>query len=504
MSGTSLVYDESQPITSLETAGMQPQAYPTGYEAAFDIYDGLVRFNSKLGFQPDLATSWSVSKDGLTWTFNLRKGVKFQDGTSFNADAVVSDYTTMLNPSSNKGAYSLWAPIASVKKVDDYTIQIVTKTPYEALLNVMAHGSALIPSPAAVTKYGSDYKLHPVGTGPYEVQKFDPGTELVLKRNPNYFGTKSGYNTITFQYVPDPSTRIAALQSGQAQIIDAVPTQNVQQLKALKNINVTVQPGLQVVGIGLNETDPILQDVKVRQALNYAVDKSSIIKTLFNGEATKLDSPLAPDISGHASVGNYDYNQAKAESILQSDGWTKGSDGILQKNGKQLALTFEVPNGAYPQDVQIGQVVQNQLQAIGVKVTINKIEKAQFWNSLKVPQAKSSVFDMVLFGYNPSHGDPYIDLESLYGSNSTPSAPPSLWNYEWYSNPTVDRDLQNALQSVDIQTRDHYLTDAQKQIWNDAPYIWLYVPDLITASSSSVQGINILPVGFNILRNAHK
>ena len=151
------------------------------------VHNGLIRFTEDLQFEPDLAESWTTSEDGLTWDFKLREGVKFHDGTPFNADAVVKQYTRMINPDINLGAYSLWEPIEKIEKVSDYEVKIVTKTPYSAFLNVMAHGSALIPSPTAVEADSDNYGLAPVGTGPYKLEKIEPGTELTLVRNDDYY-----------------------------------------------------------------------------------------------------------------------------------------------------------------------------------------------------------------------------------------------------------------------------------------------------------------------------
>ncbi len=490
-----LVYAQSIPITFLDTAGMQPQGYPSGYEAAFAIYNGLVKFDENLNFKPDLATEWSVGDDGLTWTFKLREGVQFQDGTPFNADAVVKAYSRMLDKEINVGAYTLWSRIDKVVKKDDYTVQVITKEPYGGLLNVLAHGSALIPSPTAVEKYGKDYSLNPVGTGPYMLEKFDPGTGLVLKRNDNYFGGTPRYEKITFQYVADPSARIAALKSGQADVIDAVPVEFADELKSNPQIDLITKPGLQVFGIGLNQNSKILQDADVRHALNYAINKEAIVKVLFKGYNTVLDSPLAPNTVGHVTSGDYKFNADKAKQLLADAGWKLGSDGILEKNGQKMQFTLKTPEGAYPNDVMIAETIQNQLKTIGVDVKINKVEKSTFWSGLKVAADKTD-FDMVLWGYNPSHGDGYIHLDAMYTTNPKASEAPPQWNHIWYSNKQVDQLLEDSRKQVDMNKRTQMLGQAEKLIWDDAPYIWLYSNSIITAKKKNIEGVTVLPVVF--------
>ncbi len=300
------VYAQSLQITSLQTSGKQPVGYPSAYEAAFAVYAGLVRFSRTMTFEPDLATKWGTSKDGLEWTFTLRSAVKFHDGTDFDADAVVSYFTSMLDKNVNLAAYNLWSHIASVTKTDDMTVVVKTTKPYGALLNTMAHGSALIPSPQSVRQFGADIGLHPVGAGPYQLTKFDPGASLVVKRHDGYYGDKPVYDSITYLYVGDASGRVSALQTNRAQLIDAVPVEQVDTLGADSSVKVIDDAALQVFGIGLNFTNTVLQEKTVRQAMNYAIDKAALISTIFRGHATVLNSPLAPATTGYVKCGSYD------------------------------------------------------------------------------------------------------------------------------------------------------------------------------------------------------
>ena len=491
------VYAQSVQITSLATSGSQPQVYPAGYEAAFAVFSGLLRFGPDLSFQPDLATKWEVASDNVTWTFNLRDGVTFHDGTPFNADAVVSYFTRMLDKTYNLSAYTLWEPIAKVEKVDDRTVKLTTKRPYGALLNTMAHGSALIPSPAAVTKYGKDIGLHPVGTGPYQLDTFNPGSKLVVKAFPQYHGDKPVYDSITYTYVGDPAGRVAALQGGQANIIDAVPVEQAKQLAGKSGVSLVNIPGLQCFGIGLNQNHQFLTDKNVRQALNYAIDKEAIVSSLFRGYATVMNSPLAPNTTGHAECGKYQVSADKAKDMLKSAGFTAGSDGILAKDGKRFSLRLRTPDGMYPNDTRVAQVIQDQLKAVGVEVVIQKVDKSTFWAGITIPKA-SVDFDLVLFGYNPSHASGVIQLDALYVTNPSPAEKPRQWNFNWYSNSQVDSLVAQASQTVDAAAQKQVLAQAQQLLWDDAPYIWLYVNNNLTAYDNKVATPTVLPVVFTL------
>lgn len=499
-SGT-LTFGQAVPITSLSPQGFQPEGYPSGYEAAFAIYNGLVRFNRHLGISPSLATRWSVSSNGLTWTFHLRHGVKFQDGTPFGAQAVVRDFNQMINPQADTGAYVLWKPVTSITAVNSDTVQITTSKPYAALLDVLAHGSGLIPSPTAVKKWGAQYPLHPVGTGPYKLKTFDPGTDLVLTANTQYWGGAPKVATLVFKAIPSSQSRIAALQSGQVDLVDGIPAQDVATLSSSPGITVKEVTSLQTFTIALNEANPALQSPAVRQALNYAVNKSSLISAIFDGHATQLNSPLASNTPGHVTVGSYHYNLSKADQLLSSAGWHKGSNGIRSKNGQALTFTMLVPNTAFPNGVTLSQAIQAQLKQAGVAVKLDVVPTASFWGMLRQPASKQT-FSMALWAFNPSFVAGSLQMEDEFLSNpSSNRHAPAIWNYIWYHNARVDQAILTANQTVNATQATPILGQAETTVWNQAAYIWLFAPQTIIAERSTVKGVKLLPNTFTLVQN---
>lgn len=492
-----LVYAQSIAITSLDPAGMQPQGYPSGYEAAFAVHNGLIRFDENLEFEPDLAESWSCSEDGREWSFKLREGVLFHDGTAFNADAVVEQYTRMIDKDINIGAYALWEPIEKVEKVSEYEVRIATDEPYSAFLNVMAHGSALIPSPKAVKEDPDNYGLSPVGTGPYKLESFEPGTEVKLVRFDDYYEGTPEYDSLTFRYVGDPSARISALKTGDVHVIDSVPIEYADDLANNPDIHVISKPGLQVFGIGLNMKNEILQDKAVRQALNYAIDKDAIAQALFMGYVTPLTGPLVPNTVGSVQLEPYETDIDKAVAMLEEAGWIL-NDGVREKNGKKMEFTLIVPDGMYLKDVILSETIQNQLKDIGVNVTINKVEKSAYWDQLKVPADKAG-YDMALWGYNPSHGNGQIHMESLFTSNLDEAEKPEIWNFIWYQNDDVDSLLAQAKEQVVAEEFNESMRQAEEIVWEECPYIWLYSNNIISATTSAVDNVAVLPVVFTLV-----
>lgn len=497
-----LVYAQNVPVTAMDTAGTSiGTVYPAGYEAMFLVYDNLVGFNDRMQIVPQLATEWSTSRDGLTWTFRLRRGVTFHDGTPFDADAAVFHLQRQIDPQVNRANRPLWDPLASVRKVDEFTVAITTHKPFGALLNTLAHGSGGVVSPTAVRRLGAAFARQPVGTGPYLVERLETGTELVLRRNDGYWGGRPGYSRVVLRHVPDPTTRIALLQSGQADVINAIPPENVAQLQGNPAIEVIARPALRTFGFAFNLNRRFFQDVKVRHAFNYAVNRGPVIKAIFKDYATPIDSPLSPFTSGYVPIAPWPYDVERARQLLAEAGWRPGPDGVVRKEGQPFEITILTPIGMLPKDIEVTQAFQDFLRVIGVRATINRVEPAAFWDFLRVPPDRLA-WDMVLFGFNPSNGDGGYHLTSLFESNPSRSGPPKVWNFTWYANPRVDELLNQADQTVDQAKRRDLLAQAARLVWQDAPYVWLYAENVIVAKRRDVKNVEVWPVVFTILRNA--
>ncbi len=497
-----LVYAQNVAVTAMDTAGSTiGTVYPAGYEAMFLIYDNLVAFNDKMQIVPQLATEWSVSRDALTWTFRLRRGVTFHDGTPFDADAAVFHIQRQIDTATNRANRPLWDPISGVRKVDDLTIAISTQKPYGALLSTLAHGSGGVVSPTAVRRLGEGFARAPVGAGPYIVERLDTGTELVLRRNDNYWGGRPAYSRIILRHVPDPTTRIALLLSGQADVINLIPPENVAQLQGNPNVEVISRPALRTFGFAFNLNRRFFQDVRVRHAFNYAVNRGPVIKAIFKDFATPIDSPLSPFTAGYTPVNKWEYDLDRAKALMAEAGWRPGPDGVLRKDGQAFEITLLTPISMLPKDIEVTQAFQNFLRVIGVRATINRVEPAAFFDMVRVPPDRIQ-WDMVLFGFNPSNGDGAYHLTSLFESNPNRTGPPKVWNFTWYVNPKVDELLNQADVTVDQVKRNELLAQAARIIWNDAPYVWLYAENVIVAKRKEIKNVEVLPVIFTILRNA--
>jgi peptide/nickel transport system substrate-binding protein len=437
----------------------------------------------------------------LTWTFTLRDGVMFHDGTPFNAQAVEAHILRIQDPENASPNANLWAHITGVTVVDDLTIELQTETPFAAMLNYLAHGSGGIESPTAVEEHGEAYAQNPTGTGPYKMESFNPGTDLTLVRNDDFYGDPPALDSIVMRAVPEAGSRVLLLEAGEANVANDIPQEEAERFEAGDGLQLIAQSGLRTFWMEFNLNREIFQDVNVRKALNHAVNRQSIVDNLFLGKATVLDSPAASTIQGHKSAGEYPYDPDMANQMLEEAGWTMGDDGVRQKDGVALQFTINTAEGEYPKDIQVVEAVQADLQAVGCGVEIWVVEAAARWDYLRLPHEEAE-YDMLIFGFNPSNGDIGYHLNSLFRSNTDDTAAPNVWNLMWYSNPEVDDLLNEADGTVDTAARHELLGQAQQLIWDDAPMIWLYVPDILVGATSEVQDVFIWPTIFTIVREA--
>lgn len=500
----SVVYGQSVAVTGLDPANGAFTNYPAGYEVAFALYDRLVTFDQDLNIQPQLAESWEISDDQTAVTFKLREGVTFHDGTPFNAEAVKYNVERMMDKEVNPTNGPLWDPIAGADVVDEHTVVIRTSKPFGLLLNTLAHGSGAIVSPKLLQDGGNDAPIQqPVGTGPYMLDSFEPGQQVVLKAFPDYWAGKPQLDQVVFRYIPEASTRVAALQSGSVDMIDQVPVQLLPGLQGDPNVQVLTKPGLRPMGLSISTTRPPFDDVRVRQALNHAIPVETIAERVFFGFAKASDAPLAFNTSGYKSIGGYDYDVDKAKSLLAEAGYSDSDgDGIAERDGEKLTATLITPEGVFPGDIQVAEIAANAFGDIGIDVTIRKIERGSYFDHVRKPLDEVN-WDLAMFGFNPSNASGAYHLDSMFSSNEDPSGKPSIWNFARYSNPEVDALLAEANETVDLDRQKELLGQAQEFIWADAPYVWLQVNDIASAARKEVEGVEVWPIIFSIVRNAH-
>ncbi|HKI59210.1 MAG TPA: glutathione ABC transporter substrate-binding protein [Trueperaceae bacterium] len=442
------------------------------------IYEGLVGFDKDGKLVPELATSWTASPDATEFTFDLRKGVTFQDGTPFNAQAVKTYFDWVIDPTNHFKRESLYNVIKSIDAVSEYQVKFTLSEPFGAMLYTFAHPAGRIVSPAAIQKYGKDVATHPVGTGPFTFVSSTPGQKVVLKANPSYWGDAPKVANIDFLFVPNAATRVAMLQSGEAQFIQDLPPQLVDPIKSASNLQVSATPSIYVRYMAMNTQVKPFDDQRVRQALNYAVDKKTIVDVIAKGYGSELTAPIAEQVTGYAKQQTYGYDPEKARQLLAEAGYPNG-----------FTFTIDSLNNTTYQ--QIDQVLQQMFAKVGVTAKINAMESGTFSSTAFAPFDKTTL-QAVVIGWSPSTGDADWGLRPLFAKASWP---PDLYNLAFYDNANVNKLIQDGLSTANQDIRDRAYAAAQKTIWNDAPWVFLYSPYNIAGVAKNVSGVFYMPDG---------
>lgn len=445
------------------------------------VCEPLVKLTPQNTARSDLATTWSMSPDGLTYTFDLRHDVRFQDGEPFNAEAVKVSLDRLNSPETFDAEPGLLTVIKSVAPVSDYKVQIQLKQPFSPL--VLALTGFGIMAPKAFTEDGNTPAkvVHPVGTGPYRFASRVEGEQLVFTRFDGYWGKKPGYEKQVYKVVPNAESREALVKAGQAQAAYEPPPSDIAGLsKNGSGVRIISGPGDRMTGVAINTQDkknPQLSNPIVRQALNYAVDKQLIIQKVLFGWGKPLDAPIVPGLAGYCPAGSYAYNPQKARQLLQQT----GAEG--------MTLTLASPNGHYLGDYQVAQAVSADLNAVGLHVTIpNPPTWPSYLSQILVPPSQATV-DMDLLGLQDSN--PASSFNIFQGSQ----IPPHGVNTDYWSSPQTAALIASGTTATSAQAADRDFCQAGKLVWNAAPWIFIYETVEPFLTTTTVKGIYGNPGG---------
>ena len=474
---------------NLEPDNLDPAVTPfaVSHTVMMNIYDTLVWRGQDGTFVPGLATKWDVSSDGKTYTLTLREGPKFHDGTDFNADAVKFAFDHIVDPASHSGfAANLLGPYDHTEVVDSTTAKVVFTDEFAPFLDGASQAFLGIVSPTAVQKDKTAFLQHPVGTGFMKFDEWVLKDHITLSRNPDYNWGPSIFDhqgaayldKIVFRFYTDDPTRLAALESGDVQDIETIAYSEQARIKGDNKYQVLTGffPGIPSIHM-IDTTVAPTDDIAVRQAINFATDRASINQVALFSASEPALGPLWKSTPSYWSgvEDYYPFDLSKAQDALDKAGWTAGSDGIRQKDGKKLTVTW----AQTPSADSYAELLQAQLRKAGIDLQINKMATSAAFDAIEKSQVNIAAIGWI-------SSDPVI-LSNLFLSTNIDGG------YAWtkYSDPKLDDALNKGEKSLDESARDTAYQDAQKIIMDNALINPLFGSLRTIGASSKFAGLKL-------------
>ncbi|MFZ4479840.1 MAG: glutathione ABC transporter substrate-binding protein GsiB [Rhodoferax sp.] len=444
------------------------------------FYQGLYGFDHTMKMVPVLAESHEVTKDGLVYTMKLKQGIKFHDGSDFNAAAAKVNFDRVTNPENKLKRYNLYKNIAKTEVVDPYTVRFTLKEQFSPFINSLAHPSAVMISPTALAKLGKGIAQAPVGTGPFKFVEWKQTDYMKVEKFAGYW--RKGYpkvDTITWRPVVDNNTRAAIMQTGEAHFTFPVPYEQAEVLKTKPAIELTAAPSIVHRYLSMNVLQKPFDNVKVREAINYAINKEALIKVAFSGYAIPAEGVLPNGVEYAVKLGPWPYDPAKARELLKEAGYPNGFESTI----------WSAYNHTTAQKVI--QFLQQQLGQVGIKVQVQALEAGQRVEKVESAQDPATApVRMYYVGWSSSTGEADWAMRPLLASESFP---PKMFNTAYYKNDAVDADIAKALNTTSAAEKTKLYTDAQQRIWKDAPWAFLATEQLLSARSKNLSGFYVMP-----------
>jgi peptide/nickel transport system substrate-binding protein len=476
-----------------------------------NIFEALVAFEAgSTEIKPGLATSWEFSDDGREITFKLRKGVKFHDGTDFNADAVVFSLARQYDPDHPYHQYGEWAywgymfyDINRVEKIDDYTVKIYMNVPNASIMLSLAMFTANIVSPANAERYGEDAFKHPSGTGPFKFVEWVKDDHITLEAYDGYWKGRPKLDKLIFRVIPDASARLLALETGEVQGIEYPNPADFDRISGNSDLVLMSEPGMNVGYMAMNSGygykdanengirdsnepwvktpgyyEPLTKK-KVRQAINMAIDKKSIVRDLYMGTASVAKNGMPPFMLGYNDdVEDWPYDPERAKNLLAEAGYPNGFEVTLYVMPVSRPYMFDPP--------KIGEAIQSYLAAVGVKVNFYQVD----WGTY-LQETEEGNHQMCLLGWTGDNGDPDNFMNVLYGPNATSIG--AAGNYGFYNDMKAQELLTEALQSFDLDKRAENYRKVQEMIHESANWVYIAHSNQSVAFRKNVKGYMLHP-----------
>ncbi len=453
------------------------------------VFNGLVKYDKDVNIAGDLAESWDVSDDGLVITFRLRSGVRWHDGQPFTAKDVEFTYKRLIDPDVKTPYGADFERIKSLEVVDDYTVRITYKEPFSPALS--SWGMPIMPGHILKKEdlNTTSYSRRPIGTGPYKFKRWKTGERIELVSNHDYFEGRPYIDRYIFRVIPDEATIFLELQTQGVDMAALTPLQFTRQTgnNFFKNHYRKFRyPSFGYTYMGYNLSDAKFRDLRVRQAIDYAVNKEEIINVIFFGLARIVTGPFMPEHwSYNHKVGAVPYDPARAKELLKEAGWddTDG-DGWVEKEGEEFEFTVLVNQGN-AERMRSAELIQRYLKDIGIRVKIRVVE----WSALVNEFINKRRFEAVLMGWFLSR-DP--DCYDIWHSSRTREGE---FNFIGYKNEKVDKLLEEGRRTFDPAQRERIYHEIHSLIHEDEPCLFLYAPEALPIVHKRFRNIYSSPIG---------
>lgn len=488
-----------------DSVGLDPINVTDGesIRVTHNVFETLLEYDHNLELQPKLATEYSSSEDGLTWTFQLREGVTFHDGTDFNAEAVVFNFERWMDPDNpyHQGDFPYYPflyggfkgdenhLIEHVLATGEHELEIKLKRKTAPFLSYLAISMFGIASPAAIEQYGAELYEHPVGTGPFMFEEWSRNSTITLAKNPDYWMEGKPYlDKLIYQVIPENAARLNALQTGEIDVLDGMNAGDTTIVEETQGLELQKRPSFNIGYMAFNMEKEPFDDPLVRKAINMAINKEEIVDAFYNGLADPATSPLPPSLWSHDdTLEKYDYNVEEAKKLLAEAGYENGFETEL--------YTMSNPRPYLPEPMKIAEAIQSGLSEIGITADIVSMEWATY-----LDDTKSGKHSMAMYGWTGVMADPD---NFLYPNLSKTNAEVPAQNIAFYKSDEFTSLITEARETIDQEKRTELYKEAQALFQEDAPWVMLAYTTPPLAQSDYVEDYKPHPMSNDLMTDVY-
>lgn len=438
------------------------------------LFSRLVNQDEDLNIIPGLALSWE-ELDDRTWQFTLRDDVYFHNGDKLTAEDVVFSLKRAIASTTVTHIMGAFDP-EGIEAVSEYVVNVATLEPFAPILVHLAHNASSILNERSVLEAGDDFGQNPVGTGPFAFKEWVSSDRIILERNDDFFGAAADFETLTFKIVPEAANRVIELETGQAHVaLDILPT-HLARVEADEALNLLRRQDLRVNYLGMNTLHENFQDLRVRQALNYAIDVAAIVDSILEGVGAPSVGPISPDVWGfNPALTGYGFDPERARALLAEAGFEDGFSTVLSIDDNDLR-------------VQMATIIANQLGQVGIQVEIERFD----WPSY-LEFTGTGDHELFILGWTNVGGDADMGLfPTFHSSAAGPSG-----NRTFFANDRLDQLLEQGRAETNPEARKSYYFEAQEIIVAEAPWVFLNTGELLAATTADVEGFSLSPRGIH-------